>query len=366
MIRSYSKTLWAAFLVFGLGTVAIQSGCGEHTPSYSILPAAQQFVQDAEPVNAKVDILWVIDNSGSMATSQANLVNNFEAFIKDFVDNEYDFQMAVTTTDAYRAKPPFNGGSWNYNRSDFRDGANGNFSGVRIITPETPDIVETFVTNATQGIWGHGDERPFESIVTTLDLTPATEGFLRGDAFLAIIILTDEDDFSHDGSNWARDDYNYPGLHSIGQYIDFLDQYTGSSGDSRRYNVNSISILDQECLDEVSYGVQKIGHRVHELVDETGGIKGSLCGDFRVILGSMSQLILQLSTQFYLDREPVVSSIRVSINGEVVPHVDENPGPKKGGWSYNASANSILFHGDYLPPQGAVISVNFDPTSMIF
>ncbi len=365
MYRSLKGTMWGLAAI-SMSTVGLSIGCGEHTPSFSILPAAQTFVQDAEPVNAKVDILWVIDNSGSMATSQANLVNNFQSFIQGFMDRNYDFQMAVTTTDAYRAKPPYNGGTWNYSRSDFRDGANGNFSGVRIITPETEDIMGTFMINANQGIWGHGDERAFESIVTTLGLTPATEDYLRDDAFLAIIILSDEDDFSHDGTNWARDDYNYPGLHSVEQYIDFLDDYTQSSGASRRYNVSAIHILDQECLNEVSYGVQKIAQRVPQLVEATGGINGNLCGDFGVILDAMSQLILQLTTQFYLDREPIVSSIRVIVNGEVVPHVDDNEGPKSGGWSYNSASNSILFHGDYLPPQGAVISVNYDPTSMIF
>jgi hypothetical protein len=52
-------------------------------------------------VAPKVDILWVVDNSGSMADDQANLASNFETFISGFITREVDFKMAITTTDAY-------------------------------------------------------------------------------------------------------------------------------------------------------------------------------------------------------------------------------------------------------------------------
>lgn len=56
-----------------------------------------------KPVNG-ADIVWVVDNSGSMGNDQANLKNNFQSFINNFlVDGKarFNFNMGITTTDAY-------------------------------------------------------------------------------------------------------------------------------------------------------------------------------------------------------------------------------------------------------------------------
>ena len=49
----------------------------------------------------KVDILWVVDSSGSMAPKQARLASNFQGFINQLVtaNPPIDFHIAVTSTD---------------------------------------------------------------------------------------------------------------------------------------------------------------------------------------------------------------------------------------------------------------------------
>ena len=49
----------------------------------------------------KVDILWVVDNSGSMEEEQDSLARNFDLFIEELLKKDIDFKMAVTTTDPY-------------------------------------------------------------------------------------------------------------------------------------------------------------------------------------------------------------------------------------------------------------------------
>src|SRR3954451_2663334 len=78
------------------------SGCGRGGGGYSILPDSSNFRQSADKVQSKVDLLWVIDNSASMETSQNNIANNFKSFISGFANNGYDFQIAVTTTSAWQ------------------------------------------------------------------------------------------------------------------------------------------------------------------------------------------------------------------------------------------------------------------------
>lgn len=52
------------------------------------------------------------------------------------------------------------------------------------------------MANVKLGTSGSGDERALSSFEKTL-INPLNSNFHRPDAFLAIIIVSDEDDFSH-------------------------------------------------------------------------------------------------------------------------------------------------------------------------
>lgn len=353
---------------FALSTV----GCGNNPNSYSILPSEQNFVQSV--TNTKMDILWVIDNSGSMKPSQDSIAANFNSFIQDFSDNNFDYQLAVITSDAYRAYPAFNNGNYVWSKAAFKDGTNQtSHSGVFVINPLTTNIVSTFMTNIIQGINGNGDERPFMSFKAALDpnnTSAQNAGFIRPNSFLAVILVTDEDDFSHDGNTYLENQYSNPSLHTVASYETLLGNLTGSSGATKRYSVSTMAITNQSCLNQIlsqpnNPGGQKIGTRVMELATATGGMIGSLCGNFADTLKSLSEGIISLSTQFYLDREPIPSSIYVVVNGQVVPEASKNP-QNNGGWTYNAAAQSLVFSGAYIPPQAASISVAFDPVGLDF
>ncbi len=359
--------------LLGLVLILTVSACSKGGTSYSLLEDSKTFRQNSGTQNAKIDVLWVIDNSGSMQSSQENLANNFPSFIDNFTDKGLDFQMAVTTTQAYLSLPVFNS---YYNSvpqpayyegqeqgwiAQFRDGAPGIHSGFRLLTPETPNLNNVFVTNAMQGIDGKGDERSLQSMRAALE-SPLNASFVREGSFLSVIIVTDEDDFSHDGTA-MYERYDRP-LHTIDSYVEFLDSLTQSGGLQRRYSVNTISVNSQECLNSIYNGAQKIGTRVGQLAEATGGVKGNLCGNFAEELELISQSIVQLSTQFSLaDRKPIPETIKVWVNGQSVPSASLNPA-NNGGWVYNPSSNSIIFQGDYIPAQGATIQVSFDPREL--
>src|SRR5690348_2689084 len=132
-------------------SLAALPGCGDKQASFSLLADSDTFIQDkGSKTISKLDILWVIDNSGSMPSSQQNVASNFTAFIEDFNSKSYDYQIAVTTTEAYKAY--FSG---NQNWSRFRDGTSQTgFSGVKIITPTTPNLESVFMKNIIQGTLG--------------------------------------------------------------------------------------------------------------------------------------------------------------------------------------------------------------------
>lgn len=346
----------------------MMAGCDKSGSSYSLLPTSQSFSQATSTVNNKIDVLWVVDNSSSMTPLQQNLVTNFGTFINNFQTLGYDFHIAVTSTDAYLA-----GAEWDNDASYsvFKDGASGAETGVYLINTLTSNLVNTFVANASLGASGSGDERAFSSIKAAMsNATNVAGGFLRSDSFMAVIILSDEDDFSDPTrieDSWLFQggtpdhDYSDPNLETVDSYVSYLDTLTNTTAANRRYNVSAITVMDSTCLasHQPSSPSSIIGTRYMDIASATSGIVGSICdSDYASSLNAIQQQVIELSTQFYLSRTPIVSSIVIQVNGVVVPEDDTN------GWSYNSSTNSITFHGTAIPAQGAAISVNFDPATI--
>lgn len=336
----------------------IGSGCSD--TSFSLNAEQNVFQQSVTRTQVKVDILWVIDNSGSMETSQDTLAEHFASFISKFQSTNFDYQMAVTATDAYRA--PFDN---NPALARFRDGTDQtSHTGIRVIKPDTPNLEQTFITNMKQGVLGSGDERGWQSLREALmNQDNRNEPFPRADAMLAVIFLTDEDDFSHDGSNNISslpNPLNNPALHDPMMYYDFLYNLTNSTPDKLNFMVSTIGIFDQQCLDSLNttFTGRRIATRYVEVTDLTGGKKGSLCDDFSDVLGGISDLILEKSTAFKLNREPSVETILVKVNGITIPMNATN------GWTYEPNGYLIIFHGDAIPDADAVVTITFDPAGL--
>ena len=239
------KTRYLLLVLIAVISMQFFVACGKDSPSFSLLPGGQTFKQNKDAFNNQLDILWVVDNSGSMGPFQTNLANNFNSFINDFQKKGYDYRISVTTSDAYRAAAGF---ANNPTIAKFKDGLT-THTGVFVILPTTSDVIGTFVTNAIVGSTGNPDERVFSSMRESLNST-LNAGFLRPQSFLAVVILSDEDDFSG-ASRCAgcTPDHSYTAttLDTVQSYVTYLDQLTQSTAPSRRYNVSSITVLDDAC-----------------------------------------------------------------------------------------------------------------------
>ncbi|MBN8541720.1 MAG: hypothetical protein J0L82_15115 [Deltaproteobacteria bacterium] len=354
-----------ALLCLSMTTLAINVGCGTRDISFDLLSESATFNQNSAEINGKIDILWVVDNSGSMQTSQQAVADNFQRFIEKFRDNGFDFQIAVTTSDGY--KDMFVTGLTQsvYKNGSYIDADGNTVQAPKIIRPDTPDLDKAFIANILRGVSGSGDERVFQSLQAALaNTTNQGLGFPRQDAFLSVIIVSDEDDFSWDGAGSIDNQYSNPSLHTAARYDDFLSTLTGSTPTNKKFNVNTIAILDSplltgaQCLTQLGSSTRKIGIRYKELSELSDGILGSLCEDFGTTLSTISNKIIELSTQFYLDRIPAIGSLKVSVNGNLVLADPVN------GYVYNATNNSISFFGSTVPAAGATITVSYDPTEL--
>lgn len=360
--------------------------CEKNSRSFSLLSQSQSFQQNASNfTQRKVDILWVVDNSGSMQSSQANLAASFSSFINQFQSLGIDYHMAVTTTSAYMANSYFNNNQNSYmpNNAKFMDGTTESYglghTGVFVMTPQNTTAA-IFQKNISIGIpnpasQSTGDERAFSSFVQALiDPTNVASGFRRPDAFLSIIILSDEDDFSGNASqcdhfdrNCASHyvgDKNYnagaPYLQPVSYYTGWLDTYTGGHAN---YSVSSIYADSASCITQLNSGANStsriIAQRYPAISAATSGISESLCNNFGTTLAKISKSVLELASVFKLNLTPNVATIFIVIDGVVVQESATN------GWTYDAATNSIYFHGTAVPAAGANIQVGFTPNGIL-
>jgi len=207
---------------------------------------------DAAPAQAceKMDILFVIDNSGSMDEEQSNLIANFPGFAQ-LIENyltasgqALDYRIAVTTAGrdvSYTLSVPIIGQNIPFTES----GDNGVFRGGcgldrQWIEKADGNVASTFACRADVGTGGPGAEMPLLGLEWSLgrrveDGTNA--GFLREDALLAVVMITDQDDcsreddgFTIDGSRPSCYAPNDTGILPLSHYLDVLDTVKGGRG----------------------------------------------------------------------------------------------------------------------------------------
>ncbi len=170
-------------------------------------PGPDEFA-DAAPQKAcaNMDVLFVVDNSASMSDEQASLTANFPLFVSVLDEFEVegggflDYRIAVTTTgmDATPTYDPLPGVVPPITLP--QSGDNGAFrQGCGMMRPwierDDGNVASTFECIASVGTGGPDVEMQLSATTTALTL-PGQTDFVRDDALLAIVILSDEDDCS--------------------------------------------------------------------------------------------------------------------------------------------------------------------------
>lgn len=153
-----------------------------------------------------VDFLFVIDNSGSMLFAQDNLVSSFPAFIggiQSTLGGAESYHVGVVTTDEYSHNIPgctaMGGLVVRTGGNESSDSTCGPYAENYNFMTEADDLDTAFACAAKVGIGGHTWERPMtavrQAVGSTLAMPGAcNEGFIRDDALLVIVVITDEAD----------------------------------------------------------------------------------------------------------------------------------------------------------------------------
>jgi hypothetical protein len=204
-------------------------------------------------VNRDLDLLFVIDNSGSMGEEQDSLRQNFPKFIEVLETIQGglpNVHIGVINSDmgtlggppigelgkggcagtgADGVMRPLPGQPNERYISDFKD----DVTGVRTRNYPEGQLAQTFRDMASVGTGGCGFEMHLDAMRRSLE-NPANAGFLRPDAYLAVIFIADEDDCSlKDGQGQAF--FSQPGINDVQSYACFklstICDDNGSLGD---------------------------------------------------------------------------------------------------------------------------------------
>ena len=249
-----------------------------------------------------VDIMWVIDTSGSMTAYQTQLLAGIEHMMNALPESGW--RLVMISTDPEEV----------VNESQFPL-----VPGDSILDAE--DMYSLMQTGP--------DEMGFDSVVAYMETNPYAASWMRPDAALLVVFVSDEDDQSDLMSAPA----------------DFVSWYT-----ARRYgNVYLASIVMQEddvsVCDAYTAGSQP-GLAYMEATNMLFGAVLDICAEDWATGVSDATSQIEPYEFIELTHTPVVDTIRVFIDGNL--NYD---------WYYVHSTNTVHF--DVIPPGGSLVEVGY-------
>lgn len=272
----------------------------EHTDSWEL------------PSDPPTDIIFSLDSSCSMTMDIWSMYNNFDAFINELESYSEDWQIIVANQDS---------------------GCNN--SGI--LTPDTADYTGKF----QEALFAWNFENDYtealltvnESAVQNTDAGECNASFLRPDAMLHIIDITDEPEQSDvlTGRTWDE----------------LVDSIVDKKGSLALTTISAIAGDYPSGCDDASAGA---GY--YEAVDATNGVFLSICQSWANTsnLGLLASASVNQDT-FELSQSAQESSIVVAVNGQ-------NRGS---GWSYDAALNAVVFSSN-LPGEGDAVDITYTTT----
>ena len=259
-----------------------------------------------------VDVLFFGDTSGSMAVELKTLGGQVTDFVERLSSYTDRWQLlAVTGPDGCG-----NGGVLSADVADYA----ALFAAGITTAPGADEVDEWGLYNAAQAL-------------EMTDDGECNAGFLRDDARLHVIFISDEDDNS---PGWDSGDEEY--------WRPYVDQILDRKGDPDLVLFSGvIGPLPDGCD-----GAEP-GRGYAEAVEATGGELLSICEAWYDELDSLVDASIRYAL-FHLSEVPLVDSLEVSVNGDL----------RLSGWSYDETDNAIRFVAD-APVMGDHVTVTYDP-----
>lgn len=286
----------------------------------------QRFTQGGA---SKVDVLFVLDDSGSPRDELLEMAAELSAFLEPAPLLGSDFHIGVTTTDTTNVAGalfvPFD-------RND-----------PRFVGPATPDAEDVLARKLDVGIQGSGIEHAFLGGYLALASprrTGVNAGFSRPDADLALIFVTDEREQS-------------PG--TVELWTDAFRQVVGTR------NVNRLSVSsvagDVPSGCDGPLGPAAPATRLASFTERFGGTFHSICTQrWQEKMAELGATAFGMRDVFFLDNRAAPSSVEVRVDGQLVPAVTASGTMN---WQLDYPAGAIRFTPFATPEAGADVDVTY-------
>lgn len=303
-------------------TVTVLGACeGSKNPPYTPMEVITNDEVSEKPTdfnvfNPRVDILFVIDNSGSMQSVQQAMANNAQRFADEMSRvSILDYHIGVLSTDMDNCM--FSGGG---KKCGFLVGQ------PTFVQKSTPDLVTTLASRMVLGTNGSATEVMFSPVMTALSTTMETgynKGFYRQDAFLAVIFITD----ANEQSQYSPDDF-----------MRFLVQKKGDPAKVLGYGVIR-KLAEEKTCD----GSEDLDDKLETFLGKVvnGDVRQSnvlsLCdADYGPKLAAFAKdIVKRTAGSVKLSRRPILRTLRVFYGTQEIPN------DAKTGWVYVPSDNSL-------------------------
>ncbi len=300
--------------------VAVATSCSPDTPEAYLAPVAseEKVIQDNTQVfDPKVDILFVVDNSGSMGAHQGNLSRNVAKFTSIFTKSSVlDYNIGIVTTD-------MSGGGWGSSRA-----CCGQLVGsTRVVNKNTLNADVILARNFLVGTSGSATEAVFDPVAAALNPTNLAgwnSGFYRQDASLVVIFMTDAEDQS---------DYENP--QSLYNFL--LNLKKGKASSILAFGVIVPTKDTMSCARDDGRTPAKIERFLGMVQNSKNNIMNICDPDYGTRLANMAKDIVdKVGNIIYLDRAPALDSIHVFYGSAELPEDFET------GWSFDPKKNAIV------------------------
>ncbi|HRK07034.1 MAG TPA: hypothetical protein PLZ57_04640 [Pseudobdellovibrionaceae bacterium] len=249
-------------LLVGMAPVASALAVNEVETSASGSRTRIRMEVDVRTEMNKIDLLIVIDDSGSMSAHQANLARNVDRLTLAAAKLGADLHVGVLTTSADSMGAHVPGQLIGVKRA-FASMADADFEATL-----RENLQKAMTTN------GSGTEQPFASVLLSLQQPTrdgANKGFRRADAALAILLVTDADDQSAPLATIGQ-----PGssaLISVGDFVGSLRSEVGPTG-ALALHAAFIPTNDTKC----DRGGESVPTRIEAAMELIGGSRiANLC-----------------------------------------------------------------------------------------
>jgi hypothetical protein len=283
------------------------------------------------------DIIWVIDESGSMDDDRQNIVNNANNFFSRALSSGLDFRMGITGVcdSTYASNKPLIGkfcSKISTNSSD--DGGTDRF-----LLPSEQAIFSSCINNPTgyEGGSEYGLDNSLEAVKKHLPRASNDVAKIRPEAKLVIIVATDEIPNEID-SVISYSDYDTCQLDATKQaalnsfikpYMDLFSGITDPEG-AAMYHVLG-GVCSNTCGADMAHGYR-------ELAQALGGQIGDVC---QKDLGNTLQVIIDsivgAASPVKLQYVPISASLAVAMDGVEVKRSRNN------GFDYRSANNTLAF-----------------------